>query len=83
MHNLAVELIGFSFFLFAVEKKSDLPTLASIFLTSKRKKKEKEIPRTTGVPAFPFRPFSQCTRFEHRQSRLFKEENPLVSGLLI
>lgn len=62
-YNLAVELIRFSFFLFAVEKKSDLPTLVYF---SNLKEKKREILRTTGVPVSPLRPFSQCTRFEHR-----------------
>lgn len=55
------------FFLFFFCGWEEKRSSSSIFPI--KKKKEKGILRTTGVPASPLRPFSQCTRFEHRQSR--------------
>lgn len=71
----------FSLFFFAVEKKSDLPRL---FFQSKRRKKKGFYEQQVSPPPLSARFHNaRASNTANPVPRLFKEENPLVSGLLI
>lgn len=71
----------FFLFLFAVEKKSDLPRL---FFQSKRRKKKGFYEQQVSPPPLSARFHNaRASNTANPVPRLFKEENPLVSGLLI